>query len=623
MKNMHLFSGSFSPARLFFALIMSFLVSGVSAQTLIDCYNLSNCGVPESDGTDTYEYFSGITLTSNAVYGGSVRRQLTHFMLNSYAGLYTSASGGQLASVKVSWNSSTTSGAKLVLYAKNKAYTGCADLTDNNKQGTLLHTFTYTGNAEEKYIITGVEYAYVALAVQGSTTAKINEIAIEWQTGELKNPNISFPATAYNIKLGDAFEMPELSNPNNLPVTYSSSNPGVAEVSTDGKITIQSTGTTTVQAQTQATETFLAGAATFQLNVEAAGIYHSYQKIREQEEIMAGGVYLLVNETNNKIVTAYSADKDALITTDLSQTAGSYTGEVNADGLPLALTLVKNNEGFLISLPGGYLTLTSNDLGLSLTDKKSEAKTWSLTLQNDKVKIASVAERCLYYEKTPLTVKNYKKSASNLTLYRRVVPVITISAAEGYGTFYHDTAYVMPAGLKGAVITAAAAGEGGKHVLSADYRYPSGSVVPALTPLLINGTPGAHPCEYGETAESPAADNRLRGTLDGTIASEAEDSYYYALGHAADGSEIGFYWVNESGGIFTSAPNRAYLVLPKSMKVESFNFAGNSTGILSAAKADDEVATPVFTLSGRRCNGSWQNLAPGIYLKNGRKVIKK
>ncbi len=67
--------------------------------------------------------------------------------------------------------------------------------------------------------------------------------------------------------LGNSFTAPTLSNPYNLPVTYSSSDATVATVAADGSVSPLKAGTTTITAKSEATDTYDAGEASYILNV--------------------------------------------------------------------------------------------------------------------------------------------------------------------------------------------------------------------------------------------------------------------------------------------------------------------------------------------------------------------
>lgn len=88
---------------------------------------------------------------------------------------------------------------------------------------------------------------------------------------ERENPKvsagISYSASSYTATLGEANEFPTLANPNNLTVTYSSSNNDVATINAEGNVTIVAAGTTTIKATTAEDDNYYAGEASYVLSV--------------------------------------------------------------------------------------------------------------------------------------------------------------------------------------------------------------------------------------------------------------------------------------------------------------------------------------------------------------------
>lgn len=67
--------------------------------------------------------------------------------------------------------------------------------------------------------------------------------------------------------LGEDFTAPKLNNPNELPITWASTNGEVATVDESGSVTIAGTGITTIIAATEGNEQFAAGNAKYELTV--------------------------------------------------------------------------------------------------------------------------------------------------------------------------------------------------------------------------------------------------------------------------------------------------------------------------------------------------------------------
>lgn len=71
------------------------------------------------------------------------------------------------------------------------------------------------------------------------------------------------------VKLGDAFTAPTLTNPNSLDVTYASDNTTVAEVASNGAVTIKAVGKAVITASSEETGNYKAGSASYTIYVTA------------------------------------------------------------------------------------------------------------------------------------------------------------------------------------------------------------------------------------------------------------------------------------------------------------------------------------------------------------------
>ena len=85
----------------------------------------------------------------------------------------------------------------------------------------------------------------------------------------LEPAGISYSRKQYDITLGDTVDFVALTNPNNLPVTYASSDTNVATIDSDGNVEVVGVGTTTISATSEKTDKFDAGYASYIINVKA------------------------------------------------------------------------------------------------------------------------------------------------------------------------------------------------------------------------------------------------------------------------------------------------------------------------------------------------------------------
>ena len=174
------------------------------AQT-IDVLNHDVIGV---NGT-TYSSWSGITSNSDAVYAGNTAGGNDAIQMrsnNNNSGIVTTASGGMVTNITVTWNSNTSDGRTLNVYGKNAAYSAATDLY-GNYAGTLIGTIVKGTSTE---LVIDDEYAFIGVR-SNNGALWLDEIQITWEDGsgvtppsiEANNVEIAYDATegaiAYTI----------------------------------------------------------------------------------------------------------------------------------------------------------------------------------------------------------------------------------------------------------------------------------------------------------------------------------------------------------------------------------------------------------------------------------------
>ena len=139
---------------------------------------------PLTGATGTsYITWSGKTSNSSAVYAGksaTKSKNQEYVQLNSSNpnGIITTASGGKVSKIIVTWDASTTDGRTLDIYGKNEAYTSSSELYDSSKQGTKLGSIVEATSTE--LTIDG-DYSYIGLRSK-SGAMYITQIQIVWVT---------------------------------------------------------------------------------------------------------------------------------------------------------------------------------------------------------------------------------------------------------------------------------------------------------------------------------------------------------------------------------------------------------------------------------------------------------
>ncbi len=247
-------------------------------------------------------------------------------------------------------------------------------------------------------------------------------------------------------------------------------------------------------------------------------------------------------------------------------------------------------------------------------------------------------------------------------IYRRydsgIMSTFRISSV-GYSTFWSESAIIMPYGLQGGIVTMS------DGSLKVDYRYKAGDVVPAGTGLLLKGAEGQYVCckkTFADGDDKPAAPegNLLRGGNDTRYGNDGDNETrytyvapktsgnmvkYYVLSMDKNGQNLGFYYGAKDGEEMVYQNGRAFLAIEydasSSANIHSFLsfYEGDETGIsdifahggvnadgCAHNTADGQMpASPyagrIYTLTGQYVGASSAILEPGIYIKDGRKIV--
>lgn len=107
------------------------------------------------------------------------------------------------------------------------------------------------------------------IAATNSKNVQLSKVIVTYTVGGvIKDPaGLEYAETEFTVEVGEEFTAPELVNPNNLAVTYDSSDKTVATVDAEGNVTVLAVGTTTITATSAETETYQKGEASYKLTV--------------------------------------------------------------------------------------------------------------------------------------------------------------------------------------------------------------------------------------------------------------------------------------------------------------------------------------------------------------------
>lgn len=374
----------------------------------------------------------------------------------------------------------------------------------------------------------------------------------------------------------------------------------------------------------------------------SASAQNTYTKVTSEDQLVAGGIYVIVNE-NYKVAMSWQDEHNRR----------AISIEINNNSFTLADADIANAETdktvyelqlggetgkwtFYDKINNGYLfapgTSKKNYLNTQNTiDAKSQAKISFDAKGNSSIVFSAPNANTLRFndnnhstnpEKNQQLFSCYKSGQAPVQLYRKV-GTFTLTTAR-YGTYYTEDAFVMPEGVTGYTITS----EDGQ-TLNFNGNYVAGKTVPAKTALLLKATEKltankVYTYTIVNSTEVAPTNNLLHGSVEkATTNVEGAKAYYKLANDEVD--HLGFYYGAENGGAFTNGAHKAYLAVKTETlsQKRGFSFDSMTTGINHVvANAEHAKTTVIYDLNGRRVN-SLNAAAKGVYIVNGKKVIVK
>ena len=220
--------------------------------------------------------------TLNIVLNGSNEMTTTSSSLpgiNNFGVINISGTGQMKATGYIGVNNKgtmTLNGGTLEATSNNIGFYGEDGSILAIKNGTLKATGTGHASVEIHGTLTlnsGVVISQPAGAVWNSSKHAVCDAegnAVTTQvviTGNVAACGLAYSTNTASAKYGTTPTLPTLSNPNNLPVTYKSSNTDAATISADGKVTIVKPGETIISATFNGNESYMSGSVSYTLTV--------------------------------------------------------------------------------------------------------------------------------------------------------------------------------------------------------------------------------------------------------------------------------------------------------------------------------------------------------------------
>lgn len=451
---------------------------------------------------------------------------------------------------------------------------------------------------------------------------------ITGDTPALEDAELAYEVETFTATIGEDNEFPVLINPNELPVTYTSSDENVATIDEDGNITLVAAGETTITATSDETSEFKAGEASYLLVVEGEPVPAEevqYQLVTSTDDITSGK-YLIVYAPADGEAFAFDG---SLAKFDAASNTQAVTIENDVITTDQAIYFnIDVENGTLQSASGFYIGQTANSNGLKQSEDAT-AYTNTFAIDEDGYAVISVAvgenTLTMRYNKASdqLRFRYYKSGQQPIYLFKAVDQVeaetipVTISSAEWATLYYSDKAFEIPEGVTAKIVVAI----DDNDVI--DFEDLNG-IIPAGTAVALNGPQGTYNFKVVNDETVAPANNLLRG-FDAPHLTEGGDIYYKLT---VKNDIVGFYWGEENGEAFESGEHKAYLAIPADASNAKFFVIGTTGDLVSedGGFVDgindvnvSESKKEYFNLDGTRAN----TLRKGIYIVGGKKVVIK
>ena len=489
------------------------------------------------------------------------------------------------------------------------------------------------------YDITGYPYNN-----NGTWEFRVYEESCLEQKGGKTVPTVTFNQESYTVETNGNITVSATTN-STAAIVYSIS-PADGNVSIDvntGKILAGATaGTYTITATVPENESYTSASADCELTVKAPSFNIAaptyYKKITSTDELAVGGTYLIVCEEENCAIGSVSDNKGQ--PTTITYTTNSEKGiNIISDVASAAEYLLEENSDGSFSLKNGtnYLKATSSSSTnlVNNATANTDNEKWTFAFNNGNVELVSkvsTTRHLIYRASTYNVFGNYGMSSTateykTVQLYQKVTDLAISTLTNGYATFVTNVPYAMPKGTCGYAVTVAPQA----GVITKTEAYTEGSQVPAQTALLIGGAPGTnyYPAVLKEdVAATYSGENYMEGrrTAEGYTNSQKGVAVYYYKLALNSASKPGFYYGAADGAAFQlTKPTTAYLAVPQSITPVNgylIDFDGEETGISTIAPTNGNADGAIYNLNGIRMTQTLRNLPKGVYIVNGKKVIK-
>lgn len=439
----------------------------------------------------------------------------------------------------------------------------------------------------------------------------------------VKFTNISAKAdlNGYN---GEAVAYGQLENPNNLPITYTSSNPYVATVDANGKVTLKSWGKTTIIASYPGNDQYKPATTSYELNVINSNEDYEERYVEfvsgtdngTTGDIAGGFISDEINKDGVKVYCSRASFAsnpyrfNGTSTSTISVEKGNIVRiEIVGDGLT---KLIKNGEG--------EYNITNNNIVWT-----GSAKSVSFKNNKDMANYAAATNIRVYVEYPNVKTFEYNENEANnieaweisdITLNRTLVAnkwntlcvPFAISEEEIKANFGEGTLVEKFEAVNGNTV-----------------NFADATSIEAGVPYLIKPTVAGTTYTFNGkevSADAPKTEGNADVTFQGIYSPTdiTKNGTVKAAGVTEDGKVL---FVNAGSKtkafrcFFTISDNTSISPAMLKISIKGVETAINSIVIDNSNATDNAV----YNLQGQRVNGN--SLTKGIYIKNGKKFAVK
>lgn len=437
---------------------------------------------------------------------------------------------------------------------------------------------------------------------------------------------IAFATTSatddFNGNPTEAKQYVQLVNPNNLPITYTSSNSYVAGVDENGNVTLNSWGTTTITATFAGNDKYTQGAVSYELNVNNVVENIDFKCIEFVAGKDKGHTSILNGSTQSDEMAKYGAKIH-------SGLASFATDEYHINGNSSSTDItVESGKIIRIEMVGSHMNRLQ---GTSEGNYKIESDKIIWTGNSQKVSFKN--DQVVWNYAAPTSIKIYvdypvidlaEESANNLkTLDNTYVKLNRTLVANKWNTL------CVPFAISEEEIKANF-GEGTlveklDAVNGNTVNFADATSIEAGVPYLIKPTVAGTTYTFNGkevSADAPKTEGNADVTFQGIYSPTdiTNNGTVKAAGVTEDGKVL---FVNPGSKtkafrcFFTISDNAS--ITPAMLKV---SIKGVETAINSIVMGNSNATdNAVYNLQGQRVNGN--SLTKGIYIKNGKKFAVK